>query len=94
MSAYCEQAHPREKSQVGGRVMLAHCLFSFHRALKLGWEEQIKEGVERMAEAMFPVLAFPKSGGSHLKVQGRNWWVFERNKMVPYTFTLLRRERT
>lgn len=73
--------------------MLAHCLFSFHRALKLGWEGQIKEGVEGIVEAIFSIWAFPKGTGSHLKVQGRNW-VFERDKMVSYTFTQLRRERT
>ena len=36
---------------------------------KLG---QIKKGLERMIEAIFAVLVFPKSGGSHFKGQGRN----------------------
>lgn len=72
MLACFGQADRREKAKWDAELGLLTAQFSSHRVLKLGWEEQIKEGMEGMVEAVFPILVFPKSGGVHLKEQGRN----------------------
>lgn len=46
-----------EKKPSGGGALLAHCLFPhLTEHFSWGWERQIKEGVEGIVEAIFPVL--------------------------------------
>lgn len=73
MLACCGQANAREKKPSGGPSYA--CLLPIShltKHLSWGWEWQIKEGAEGMMEAIFPILVFPKSGGSHPKGHGRN----------------------
>lgn len=70
--ACCGHTDPREKAKWRAELCLLTTYFPSHRALPLGVGGQIKEGVEGMVEAVFPILVFPKSGGSHPKGQDGN----------------------